>query len=58
MSNTIDMNTNQPSDQSIALFLHDNDPDKLTDILVEALSEALRILEEDFCPAPGIDTLH
>jgi hypothetical protein len=53
MSNNFD-STNQPSDQSIALFLHENEPDALTDILVEALVEALRILEDDLRP----ETLH
>ena len=44
----------QPSDQSIALFLQEGEADKLTDILVEALYEAFRILEDDVRP----DTLH
>ncbi|WJH39968.1 hypothetical protein N7E02_25370 [Aliirhizobium terrae] len=54
MSNIIDTNTTQPSDQSIALFLQENEPDALTDILVEALTEALRILEDDL----RAETLH
>jgi hypothetical protein len=47
MSNEI---THQPSEQSLALFLQDNDADKLTDILVEALYEAFRILEDEVRP--------
>ncbi|MBP2558768.1 hypothetical protein J2T08_003570 [Neorhizobium galegae] len=46
--------THQPSEQSLALFLQDNDADKLTDILVEALYEAFRILEDEIRP----ETLH
>jgi hypothetical protein len=42
--------THQPSEQSLALFLQDNDADKLTDILVEALYEAFRILEDEVRP--------
>jgi hypothetical protein len=48
MSN--ETNTHQPSEQSLALFLQDNDADKLTDILVEALYEAFRILEDEVRP--------
>ncbi len=44
----------QPSEQSIALFLQENDGDQLTDLLVEALYEAFRILEDELKP----DTLH
>ncbi|TCV58548.1 hypothetical protein EDE05_13810 [Neorhizobium sp. R1-B] len=44
----------QPSEQSIALFLQDNDADKLTDILVEALYEAFRTLEDEI----RLDTVH
>ncbi|WP_162894742.1 hypothetical protein [Rhizobium terrae] len=44
----------QPSEQAIALFLQENDADKLTDILVEALYEAFRILDEEIRP----ETLH
>lgn len=40
----------QPSEQAIGLFLQENDGEKLTDILVEALYDALRILEEDGAP--------
>ncbi|CLQ43773.1 Uncharacterised protein [Mycobacterium tuberculosis] len=47
-------NFNQPSEQAIALFLQENDGDKLTDILVEALYEAFRIMEDDLNPG----TLH
>lgn len=46
--------TNQPSEQSIALFLQTNDADKLTDILVEALYEAFRMLEDEI----RLDTIH
>lgn len=38
---------NQPSEEALALFMQDNDLDQLTDILVSALSEALRIMEDD-----------
>ncbi|CDZ66659.1 hypothetical protein [Neorhizobium galegae] len=48
MSN--EANSHQPSEQSLALFLQDNDADKLTDILVEALYEAFRILEDEVRP--------
>jgi hypothetical protein len=34
-------------DAMIALFLQDGDGDKLTDILVDALDEAFRILSEE-----------
>ena len=44
----------QPSEQSIALFLQDNDADKLTDILIEALYEAFRTLEDEI----RLDTVH
>ena len=44
----------QPSEQTLALFLQDNDADQLTDILVEALYEAFRILDEEIRP----ETLH
>ena len=46
--------TNQPSEQLIALFLQENDADKLTDVLVEALYEALRTLEDEI----RADTFH
>ncbi|CDZ59429.1 hypothetical protein [Neorhizobium galegae] len=48
MSN--EANSHLPSEQSLALFLQDNDADKLTDILVEALYEAFRILEDEVRP--------
>ncbi|MFB9950823.1 hypothetical protein ACFFP0_18385 [Rhizobium puerariae] len=48
------MSISQPSEQSIALFLQDNDADKLTDILVEALYEAFRTLEDEIRP----ETMH
>lgn len=44
----------QPSDQAITLFLQDNDVDKLTDVLVEALYEAFRILDDE----AGPETFH
>jgi DNA-binding protein YbaB len=47
MSNETDHNHIEPSDSAIALFLQDNDPDQLTDILVAALDEAFRIMEQD-----------
>jgi hypothetical protein len=53
MSNEMDY-MNQPSDQAIALFLQEGDCDKLTDLLVEALGDALRILEDDGM----LETLH
>ncbi|AYD01280.1 hypothetical protein [Neorhizobium sp. NCHU2750] len=46
MSEKLD-HTAQPSDQSIALFLQDNDMDGLTDILVEALFQALSIMDDE-----------
>jgi len=46
MSDKLDLNS-QPSDQSISLFLQENDMDGLTDILVEALFQALSIMDED-----------
>jgi hypothetical protein len=50
MSNEIEQ-ANQPSEQAIALFLQENDVDRLTDVLVEALYEALRILDDETAPA-------
>ncbi len=41
-------------DSAIALFLEENDADQLTDILVAALDDALRLLQEDVAR----DTLH
>ncbi len=49
MSNEMDQ-LNQPSDQMIALYLQENDADRLTDILVDALFKAFRILEDDVVP--------
>jgi hypothetical protein len=46
--------SSQPSDQMIALYLQENDSERLTDILVDALFKALRILEDDVTP----DVLH
>ncbi|MBW6424781.1 hypothetical protein KX729_25330 [Rhizobium sp. XQZ8] len=40
----------QPSEQTLALFLQENEAEKLTDILVEALYEAFRILEDEIRP--------
>jgi DNA-binding protein YbaB len=54
MSNEIEQQTQQPSDQSIAIFLQENDMDGLTDILVEALNNALSIMEGDI----ATETLH
>jgi hypothetical protein len=45
MSEKIDQ-ASQPSDQSISLFLQENDMDGLTNILVEALFQALDIMED------------
>jgi hypothetical protein len=53
MSKELD-HASQPSDQSIALFLQENDIDGLTDILVEALFQALSIMEDDIV----LDTIH
>jgi hypothetical protein len=47
MSNEIETTITEPSEHNIALFLQDNEIDKLTDILVESLYEALRIVRED-----------
>lgn len=47
MSNEIETTFTEPSEHNIALFLQDNEIDKLTDILVESLYEALRIVRED-----------
>jgi hypothetical protein len=46
MTSTTD-HTADPSEQAIALFLQENDMDKLTDVLVNALSEAFRIMDDD-----------
>ncbi|MGF9691333.1 MULTISPECIES: hypothetical protein [unclassified Rhizobium] len=50
-----DMDTQMDlQDSAIALFLEDNDADQLTDILVQALDDALRLLQEDVAR----ETLH
>lgn len=46
MSNTTE-HTADPSEQAVALFLQENDMDKLTDALVDALYEAFRIMDDD-----------
>ncbi|WP_099050734.1 hypothetical protein [Pararhizobium polonicum] len=46
MSNTTEYSGN-PQDTAIALFLQDENADKLTDILVDALDDAFRILSEE-----------
>ena len=46
MSNETDT-YRDPQDSTVALFLMDNDGEKLTDILVAALCEAFRILGDD-----------
>ena len=43
-----------PSDATVALFLENNDANELTDLLVAALDQALRILEDE---APA-ETMH
>ena len=53
MSNEME-HMNQPSDQAIALFLQEGDSDKLTDLLVEALFDALRIMDDE----STVETLH
>jgi DNA-binding protein YbaB len=50
MSNTTEHSSSEPSEQAIALFLHENDMDKLTDVLVDALNEALRIMDDETLP--------
>jgi hypothetical protein len=42
------------SQEMLALFIENNDPDALTDILVESLEDALRILQDEI----GHDTVH
>lgn len=37
-----------PQDAAVALFLLNNDGDELTDVLVAALEDALRILDEEW----------
>ncbi len=41
-------------DAALALFLEANDPDQITDILVAALDDALRLMYEDLAG----DTVH
>jgi hypothetical protein len=51
MSNTIE-HSPLPQDATIALFLQENNADRLTDILVDALDEAFRILHEELASRP------
>lgn len=51
MSNTIEHST-LPQDAAIALFLQEDNADKLTDALVDALDEAFRILNEELVRGP------
>ncbi len=51
MSNIVEYPANSP-DAAIALFLQDDNADKLTDILVDALGEAFRILNEELVSLP------
>ncbi|WEX77241.1 hypothetical protein PYH37_005631 [Sinorhizobium numidicum] len=46
MSNDVE-HYSDPQDSAVALFLMHNDGDELTDILVAALEDALRILGDD-----------
>ncbi|WP_170986349.1 MULTISPECIES: hypothetical protein [unclassified Rhizobium] len=46
MSNEVDLNTDIP-DATIALLLEERGADELTDILVESLHEAFRIMEDE-----------
>lgn len=46
MSNITEYSTDS-NDAAIALFLQDENGDKLTDILVDALDEAFRILRDE-----------
>jgi hypothetical protein len=46
MSNTIEYSADS-NDAAIALFLQNDNGDKLTDILVDALDEAFRILSDE-----------
>ena len=50
MSNTIEY-APLPQD-AIALFLQEDNADRLTDLLVDALDEALRILKEELVSRP------
>lgn len=47
MSNDVE-HYSDPQDATVALFLMNNDGDELTDILVAALQDAFRILEEEW----------
>ncbi|WP_426229352.1 hypothetical protein [Pararhizobium sp. DWP3-4] len=51
MSNIIEYSA-EPSDAAIAMFLQDENGDKLTDILVDALDEAFRILSDELVSGP------
>jgi hypothetical protein len=51
MSNIVEYPANS-QDAAIALFLQDDNADKLTDILVDALDEAFRILNEELVSRP------
>ena len=53
MSHTVE-NFTDPQDAALALYLQQNDGNELTDLLVAALDEAFRILEDE---APA-ETLH
>lgn len=52
--NDMENQTMDGQDAALALFLEHNDPDQLTDILVAALDDALRLLQEDVAR----DTIH
>lgn len=51
MSNIIEYSADT-NDAAIALFLQDENGDKLTDILVDALDEAFRILRDELVSGP------
>ncbi|MEK1930862.1 MAG: hypothetical protein AAAC47_14005 [Pararhizobium sp.] len=51
MSNIIEHST-LPKDAAIALFLQEDNAERLTDILVDALDEAFRILNEELVSRP------
>ncbi|MCV9962524.1 hypothetical protein OIU34_11495 [Pararhizobium sp. BT-229] len=51
MSNTIEYAAGV-QDAALALFLQEDNADKLTDILVDALDEAFRILNEELVSRP------
>lgn len=50
MSNDLDRYSD-PDNATVALFLLENDADELTDILVAALDEAFRILQDEVVPS-------